>query len=286
MFAFFANTFGYVLNFIYEIVNNYGLAIIIFSIIVKIVLLPISIKQQKTMEKSQKLQGKLKELQFKYKNNPEMLNKETIALYKNEKMSPFSGCFSSIIQMILLLSVFFLVQSPLTYMRKIDATVIDEYKNQITSQQESTSNVRYPEIKIIQDYGSQDERVNMNMQFLGLDLRLVPISALKDYRVFVIPILYVISSFISMKISTNLNRKKKKKKIEEAGEGDNNKKNEVDAIEEANKNMMYIMPVMAVSISLIAPLGLALYWLVNNILMICERILMNKFLKTEGEENA
>ncbi|MBQ9298149.1 MAG: YidC/Oxa1 family membrane protein insertase [Clostridia bacterium] len=283
MFAFFANTFGYVLNFIYEIVNNYGLAIILFSIIVKIVLLPISIKQQRTMEKSAKLQGKLKELQFKYKNNPEMLNKETIALYKNEKMSPFSGCFSSIIQMILLLSVFFLVQSPLTYMRKVDTTVVEEYKNQIISQGESNSNVKYPEIQIIQQYGSEDERVYMNMQFLGLDLSLVPISSLNDYRVFVIPILYVISSFISMKISTNLTKKKKIKKAEE-GEGE--KKNEVDAIEEANKNMMYIMPVMAVSISLIAPLGLALYWLVNNILMIVERVLMNKFLKTEGEENA
>lgn len=280
MFAFFANTFGYLLNFIYELVNNYGLAIILFSIIVKIVLLPISIKQQKSMEKSAKLQGKLREIQFKYKNNPEMMNKETIELYKREKTSPFSGCLSSIVQMILLLSVFFLVQSPLTYMRKIDTTVIEGYKTQIMSQEENKSNVRYPEIKIIQDYGNDDERVHMNMEFLGLDLSLVPISSLNDYRVFVIPVLYVISSFISMKISTNMTKKKKK----ESEEGQTDK--QAEAMEEASKNMMYIMPVMAVSISLIAPLGLALYWLVNNLLMILERVLISKFLKTEGEENA
>ena len=72
MIAFFANLFGYVLNFIYEIVKNYGLAIIIFPILVKVLMIPMSIKQQKTMKKSQKIQGKMKEIQFKYKNNPEM----------------------------------------------------------------------------------------------------------------------------------------------------------------------------------------------------------------------
>lgn len=279
MFAFFANMFGYLLNFIYEIVKNYGLAIIFFSIIIKIVLLPISIKQQKTMKKSVKIQEKMKELQFKYKNNPEMLNKETMALYKSENMSPFSGCFSSIIQLILLLSVFFLVQSPLTYMRKVDTAVIDDYKTKIEQQGESVGGLNYPEIKVIKEYGEQDENVYINMEFLGLDLSMVPLSDSTDFRAFIIPALYVISSLISMRLSLNMNKKKK-----ENGESDQN--NEMDAIAEANKNMMYIMPVMSLSISLIAPLGLALYWLVNNLLMIVEKLAMNKFLKTEGEKDA
>mgnify|MGYP000324272604 FL=1 len=280
MFAFFANIFGYLLNFIYEIVKNYGLAIIFFSIIIKIVLLPLSIKQQKTMKKSVKIQEKMKELQFKYKNNPEMLNKETMALYKSENMSPFSGCFSSIIQIILLLSVFFLVQSPLTYMRKVDTAVIDDYKSKIEQQGESVGGLNYPEIRIIKENGQQDETVYINMEFLGLDLSMVPLSDSTDYRAFIIPALYVISSLVSMRLSLNMNKKKKK---ENGEEGQNN---EMDAIAEANKNMMYIMPVMSLSISLIAPLGLALYWLVNNLLMIVEKLAMNKFLKTEGEEDA
>lgn len=280
MFAFFANMFGYLLNFIYEIVKNYGLAIIFFSIIIKIVLLPLSIKQQKTMKKSVKIQEKMKELQFKYKNNPEMLNKETMALYKSENMSPFSGCFSSIIQIILLLSVFFLVQSPLTYMRKVDTAVIDDYKSKIEQQGESVGGLNYPEIRIIKENGQQDETVYINMEFLGLDLSMVPLSDSTDYRAFIIPALYVISSLVSMRLSLNMNKKKKK---ENGEEGQNN---EMDAIAEANKNMMYIMPVMSLSISLIAPLGLALYWLVNNLLMIVEKLAMNKFLKTEGEEDA
>ena len=114
MINFFANIFGYVLNFLYEIVGNFGIAIILFSILVKIAMLPISYKQQKTMKKSQELNNQMKQLQFKYKNDPEKLNQEILGLYKREKMSPFSGCLSGIVQIILLFSVFFLVKSPLT----------------------------------------------------------------------------------------------------------------------------------------------------------------------------
>ena len=92
MLSFLANIFGYLLHAIYSFVNNYGLAVIIFSIILKLILLPLSIKQQRTMKKSTKIQGKLQEIQFKYKNDPERMNQETLKLYKEENMSPFSGC--------------------------------------------------------------------------------------------------------------------------------------------------------------------------------------------------
>ena len=80
MFSFFANIFGYLLNFIYNFVNNYGLAMIIFTLVIKLVMLPLSIKQQKMLKKSTKLQEKMKILQFKYKNDPEKLNQEMMNL--------------------------------------------------------------------------------------------------------------------------------------------------------------------------------------------------------------
>ena len=129
MFNFIANIFGYLLNFLYIFLNNYGLAIIIFSILVKLILLPLTIKQQKTMEKTTKMQEELKSLQFKYKNDQEKLNQEMMELYKRENMSPFSGCLSSIAQIILILAVFYLVRSPLTYMKKVDINIIEEYTN-------------------------------------------------------------------------------------------------------------------------------------------------------------
>ena len=150
MIKFFAKIFGFILNFIYEIVNNYGIAIILFSILVKLLMLPISIKQQKTMKKSVKIQAKMKEIQLKYKNNPEKLNQETLELYQKENMSPFSGCLSGIVQIVLLFAVFYLVRSPLTYMRKVDASVINKY-TQIAHENKLSTNGAYPEIEVIRE---------------------------------------------------------------------------------------------------------------------------------------
>lgn len=277
MFSTISNLFGYLLNFLYELVNNnFGVAIILFSILLRIILLPITIKQQKSMQKTNKIQGKIKELQFKYKNNPEMLNKETMEIYKREKISPFSGCLSAIIQIIIILSVFYLVSRPLTYMKKVDQSVIDNYKTEIKEEYGSISN--YYEIEIIQKKASENEAVNINMNFLGLDLSKVPNKNLNDITVYIIPALYVISSFISIKLTTSAQNKKK---------SDENGANEVDTMTQMNKSMSYMMPIMAVSIAFIAPLGLALYWFVSNVLMICERFIIKKIVDTKGaEENA
>ena len=150
MFEFFANIFGYLLQFLYTLVNNYGLAIILFTLIIKLLLLPLSIKQQKTMKKSSELQEKVKVMQFKYKNDPEKLNKEMMNLYKTENVSPFSGCLTSIIQMLLLLSIFYLVRSPLTFMEKIPQENINTYIQQLKDEGKVISNV-YPEIDLIRE---------------------------------------------------------------------------------------------------------------------------------------
>lgn len=313
MISFFANLFGYVLNFLYELVGNYGWAIILFSVLVKIIMLPISIKQQQTMKKSQKINDEMKQIQFKYKNDPEKMNQEVMSLYKREKLSPFSGCFSAIVQLLLLLAVFYLVRSPLTYMKKVDPEVISELET-VVEEQGNTSN--YKEISVInyinslenQDSVNEEEKndinevnqeenneneefnindykdkVYINMDFLGLDLSKVPTEDLRDLKVLIIPALYVISSFISIKLTNNSTTKKKDKNL--IGDGTDKKEmDEYDAMAEANKSMSWFMPLMSISIACIAPLGLALYWLVNNILMIFERIVLNKFFKDDKEE--
>mgnify|MGYP004646657643 CR=1 FL=1 len=315
MLAFFANLFGYILNFIYEIVKNYGLAIIIFSILVKLLMIPISIKQQKTMKKSQKIQSKMKEIQFKYKNNPEMLNKATQELYKSENMSPFSGCLSAIIQIILLFSVFYLVRSPLTYMKKVDGSITDKYTKIIRENNLST-NSAYPEIEIIRELGNirelknknveensseenneqqektdlseiNDEEIDslyINMDFLGLNLAQVPTRS-SDWKAYIIPILYVLVSIISLRVVNNTNKKDKTEKTEENKDEKSLAKPEddFDPMEQMNKNMNMMFPVMYLAVALIAPLGLALYWLMNSLLMIAEKLILNKLLKDEEE---
>lgn len=284
MFKFFANLFGYLLNGIYGIVNNYGIAIIIFTLIVKGLMIPISIKQQKTMKKSAKIQKEAKEIQEKYSNDQVRQSQELMDLYKKENMSPFSGCLSSILQIVLILSVFYLVSSPLTYMKKIDSEIISTYIQEI--KEERGGSVNYPEIAIIKERGSVDEKVNLNMNFLGLDLSDVPSQNYTDWRVYVIPTLYVMTSLISMKITstmTNVNSMDKEKTKEDSENKEEKANEQEEMMDEMGKQMKVMMPIMTVSIALIAPLGLALYWLVSNLLMIFERVVLNRFFK-EGEE--
>ena len=276
-----SSLFGYLLNALYSVFNNYGISIIVFSIILRIILIPITIKQQKSLKKSAQLQAEMKEIQRKYKNNPEKLNQETIDLYKREKMSPFAGCFSSIIQLVIILSVFWLVSQPLTYMKRIETNVINDYKTQL---QQEGSLSGYAEIEIINRFGSQDQRVHLNMDFLGLDLSKVPSNNLDDWRVYIIPLLYVISSVVSIRITNNFsNKRKDETKVITDGTNPKEEPNELEAMEAMNKNMMYMMPLMSVFIAFIAPLGLALYWFISNILIIIEKIIIDAVIKHKEE---
>ena len=298
MFEFFANLFGYLLQFLYGLVNNYGIAIILFTVIIKLILLPLSIKQQKTVKKSSELQEKMKVIQFKYKNDPEKMNQAMMDLYKTENMSPFSGCLSAIIQLLLLLSIFYLVRSPLTFMEKIPQDNINNYINQLQENGKAVSQV-YPEIDIIREHewlkeknpdDQNIEKLNIQMNFLGLDLSKIPQQNMTDYTVYIIPVLYIISSFISIRMTTAMQEKKSKQQKEEKEiriDGTTGKElvpqeenNEMDAVMQTNKMMSWMMPIMSISIAFIAPLGLALYWLISNILMIAERLILNKVIKT------
>jgi len=307
MIAFFAKIFGFVLNFIYEFIGNYGIAIILFSVLIKLAMLPITIKQQKTMKKSVKIQEKMKEIQNKYKNNPEKLNQETIELYKTENMSPFSGCFSAIAQIILLFAVFYLVRSPLTYMKKADVGVIEKY-TKIIHEYKLSENSAYPEIDVIREIENirnlkysenieqtEEERTDLeeindeeldqldiNMEFFGMNLAQVPTKS-SDWKAYIIPILYVLISVLSMKITNPTSTPKPEPKENKEEKALSNPEEDFDPMAYMNKNMNIMFPIMYLSVALIAPLGLALYWLTNSLLMIVERLALNKLLKDEEE---
>lgn len=299
MFESLANLFGYLLSFLYNLVNNYGIAIILFTLIIKVLLLPLSIKQQKTMKKSAKMQEKMKVIQFKYKNDPDKMNQEMMNLYKTENMSPFSGCLTAIVQLLLLLSIFYLVKSPITYMEKISSEDINKYISQLQEEGKEISKV-YPEIDLIREYNwlkeknpedSNIEKLNLQMNFVGLDLSKIPQQNMTDYTVYIIPILYILSSFISIRMTTAMQEKQNKAKKDVVIDGETGKEieekeseNEIDAVMQTNKMMSWMMPIMSISIAFVAPLGLALYWLINNILMILERLILDKAIKQEEEE--
>ena len=310
-----AGLLGYVLNFIYGSVNNYGLAIIIFTILLRVIMIPINFKQNVNMKKSAIIQEKTKELQKLYGDNQEQLNKEIMNLYKEHNMSPMSGCLTSILTLFIFISVFYIVSRPLTYMRHLDNSIITQYTDEIygtnndnientidntvedNDKQPTTQNRRtYPEIAIIKEKGESDERVYINMKFLGLDLSDIPSQNYSNWTVYIIPVLYVLTTFVSLKLNEVMSKRRKEDAIKNAVvtervvSRDENKEEKslvptdkedddtLDTMNDMSKTMTWMMPIMSVSISLIAPLGLALYWLVGNVFMIIERLITNKII--------
>ena len=167
---------------------------------------------------------------------------------------------------------------------------IDEYINKYEISQQSN----YKEIDIIREARkANDNTISIEMDFLGIDLSNIPSRNWGNPTVYIIPGLYVISSIISMKITTSAGKKKLSKEEKEEEERKKREKkalikageeeDDFDTAEALNKQMMIMMPIMAVSVAAIAPLGLALYWLVNNITTTIQRIILTKVMKSKED---
>jgi YidC/Oxa1 family membrane protein insertase len=104
--------FKYVIQWFFALTQNWGWAVILLTLVIKVILFPSSIKQFRSMDKMKKIQPKLKEIQDKYKDKPEELQRRMMELYKKEQVNPFGSCLPMIIQLILLWPIFYLLQNP------------------------------------------------------------------------------------------------------------------------------------------------------------------------------
>jgi len=113
--SFIAAPLGFLLRIVFDIVGNYGLSIIVFTVIMKIVLVPLTIKQTKSMKLMQEMQPKIKEIQEKYKNDKEKINIKTMELYKEHKANPLGGCLPMLIQLPIMIGLFTVLRNPGLY---------------------------------------------------------------------------------------------------------------------------------------------------------------------------
>jgi len=111
---------GWILTFIYSIIPNYGVAIILFTLAVKLLLFPLDLKQKRSMAKTQKIQPLLNDIQKKYGGDKERLSQETMKLYQKYGISPMSGCLPMLIQLPIIFALFYVVKKPLIYMIGVD----------------------------------------------------------------------------------------------------------------------------------------------------------------------
>lgn len=284
-----ASLFGYVLDFWYNICQNYGLSIILFALTVKALMIPLTLKQQKSMKQTQEIQPKLLELQEKYKDNQEAMMVEYQKLVAETKYNPFSGCLLTFLQIPILFGVFYVAASPLTYMEKMEQSEIDGYVQQIVINQGFSGDVeafnknyedpqkaideykavnRYYELKIIK------ENKLLNLDFLGINLGDIAAEHKSDFKLLVIPVLTTIFLYLSLYVVSG-STKMKQQTVKDA-----------DGNEIPMPNMMamnFIMPLMSGYISYVVPQGMGLYWFTNSLIQIIMQLGMKFFLNKEDK---
>ena len=264
MINFFANIFGYLLKILLDISGNFGVSIILFTILTKILLLPLLIKQQKSTKQLVKVQPKLLELQEKYKNDTERYAQEYTKLQQEEHFNPFTGCLLALIQIPIILAMFYIVSKPLTYVQKLPQETINAYIQEL---QINTKTARaYPEIEIIK----RKPELNIDLNLFGINLGDVPSKDPKNLVLLIIPVLSVLMTLISVKITSDM-------------QNDMNNNTNIDdeklkQTQSQMKMMNYTLPVLSGYIAYQVPLGLGLYWLFSNMLQIVQQYIMNKVM--------
>ncbi|MEG1996601.1 MAG: YidC/Oxa1 family membrane protein insertase [Oscillospiraceae bacterium] len=254
---------GYVMWAINAVVNNYGLSLVLFIILTKVLLFPITIKQQKTSAKTMSVQPKLKALQKKYGNNKEKYQEEMMKLYEEEGINPMGGCFPMIIQFLLLFGVIDVIYKPMQHLLHIPKDIIASATSFLGT---VSSAVEVDIITAVQtgskDFGGifsaemLDQIKNFNMNFLGFNMGDIPQKVMG--MLIIIPILSGVTAFLSSWISMR------------------QQSNMGQQVNGMLKGMMFFMPLMSVWIAFTLPAGVGLYWIISNVFSIVQIIIMNK----------
>ena len=276
MINFISGVLGAVIRVIYNVVGqNYLVALLIFTFLTKLILFPLMLKQLKSTKSIQAIAPEDKKIREKYKDNPQKLSEELNKLYADNHVSPMAGCIVPIIQIPIILSMFYVVKQPLTYVLHMNQADITSYTAKYLNVEESEvteSMAKAYEINVAKEY--EDEiGLDLNMGF-GVSLGDTPKDSIpffqKDeskrvsYLTLIIPILSLIFSVISTKVSQK-----------------NMQMSEDQA--EMQKSMNLMMPILSAWIAVCWPLALGVYWLFGNILSIGQQFIMDKLMEDKSE---
>ena len=248
----FFEVFAAALSGFYALVQNYGLAIILLTIAVRILLLPLSIKQTRSMREMQRIQPEVKKLQAKHKGDRQKLNEEMMALYKEHGVNPFGGCLPLLMQFPVFIALYNVINTPLKYMGyelEGDDWASTEVNGLMAQVQDS---------QLARGLDTSPEEVN---SFLGVfDLDVLPRDVWPDVAAF-IPYLVLI---LLMGFTTYYQQKQMQSQRGPAQ----------DAQAQQMQMMMKFMPLMLMFFSFQFAAGLTLYWLTTNVWSIGQQYLM------------
>ncbi len=287
--------FGYLLDFLYQFTGSYGIALILFSLLLKLILLPASAKSKKSSMAMARLAPLAQAIQDKYPDDRNKASMEVQKLYKEEGVSMFGGCLWMLLPLLILIPLYHVIREPITYMLHFSkdeaAAIVEAMKNLNPSA--FGGNSFYDQIVAaahLSEYAPQlaaavpslagQTLESLNFTFLGIDLTQIPTWKVWTWTWTwstvggaLIPLLSALSNILSMFITQKMNAKVA-----------TNEKGEVDeaAAKSAagnNKSMMLFAPVMSLVIGFMYPCALSLYWLAQGVFGILQDMLLTKHYK-------
>lgn len=297
--------FGYLLGWLYQLTSSYGLALILFAILVKLVLMPASAKGKKSTMKMSRLTPQMNLIREKYANDQQKMNMAIQELYKKEGVSMTGGCLWSLLPLLVLLPLYSVVRQPIIYMLHESMETTSAIMNTIKEAMPNlvnSGNLYYEQMlaaPLLPRFAEELKGIvsnpqtleGLNFQFLGIDLARIPNIAIWNWDNFgwanwgllLMPVLSVASQFVSMFVMQKMNNslvtnEKGIQDQEAAKESQMNK---------TNKTMMYIMPLMTLWIGFTVPAALSLYWFIQGVVStVSDAYLTAKYRKIYDAEDA
>lgn len=276
--------FAWIMRLLYTLTGSYGMALILFTLVVKLVMLPFQLKSKKSMVRMGRLSGKQRELEKKYANNRQKYQEEVQKLYMEAGVNPMGGCLWSLLPLAIIIPLYSIVREPITSLMRLSTESYNEIKamaeglGYVTA---SGTSAAYEQINVAQFVtnhwdqfqGKFDGLMNIDFNFLGLDLTAWPWDMVKNFAftwacigVIAIPIVSGLLSFLLSKVTTSSNGQKEQPGM---------------------KGMLIMMPLMSVYIGFILPTALGIYWIANSVFSILQEATLGKYFnnKIQREED-
>lgn len=294
--------FAWLVRLFYNLTNSYGVALILFTLVIKLIMLPFQMKFKKSMMRMSRVSGQMQELQKRYAKNQAKLQEEMQKLYEEEGVNPMSGCLWSLIPFPILIALYSIIRQPITHFMMLSKDVLQTVVQSAADAGVNLTNIvmmdkatgtpalkdglyqlaSYGQInlvKAVQEMGlsTPEGWFDMNYNFLGLDLTATPWEYVKSFTftwavigVILIPILAGLSQFVFSKLTM-----KTQPQADAAGGA-------------SMKSMMYMMPLMSVYIAFIMPAALGVYWIAQSVFSLIQEAILNKTFsaKLSEEEEA
>ncbi len=284
MIASICGLFGSLLNFLYNLFGqNYGWALVGFTLIINIILLPLTLKQQKSTAEMQFIQPELNKLQAKYKNDKEKLNTEMMKLYQKHNINPMGGCLPLLIQLPIIMILYQVIIKPLSYMQGLTDVQLTELQTLVYGSADKGAKV-LNQVSLASDAAKLGADklselsftfTNINFNFFGMDLGATP-SISHPSVLWLIPVLagvttYLLSWYTMRQTNPPKDEKDKKK-------DDNPTASQMQAM---NK----FMPLLTVYFAFTFAAGIGFYWIMNNVFRFLQQMVITNIIKKKKESS-